>query len=78
MNDEELRRLSDHLSIERVLAIYCRAVDRCDSELLKCVLSARVRERAFPDGLESGPNFRDGREAHGIDGGDAAADPALA
>lgn len=34
---EELRALADELAIRRVLATYCRAIDRCDKALLRTV-----------------------------------------
>lgn len=37
MDDQQLERLSDQLAIQKVLATYCRAVDRCDHDLLKSV-----------------------------------------
>lgn len=36
-NDEALQRLLDEREIERVLATYCHALDRCDSDLLRSV-----------------------------------------
>ena len=35
--DADLRALVDELQIRRVLATYCRAIDRCDAELLRTV-----------------------------------------
>jgi len=35
MDAEQIQTLWDHLQIEKVLATYCRGIDRCDGELLK-------------------------------------------
>lgn len=37
MDTAEMQALSDQLQISKVLATYCRAIDRCDKELLKTV-----------------------------------------
>jgi hypothetical protein len=37
MDAAEIERIADQLQIAKVLAIYCRAIDRCDKELLKTV-----------------------------------------
>ena len=37
METAQLQALWDHLQIGKVLATYCRAIDRCDKELLKSV-----------------------------------------
>ena len=44
MDTKRLQILWDHLAIQQVLARYCRAIDRCDKELLKSVY--------WPDSLE--------------------------
>lgn len=49
MDQEQLQRLADELAIRKVLAIYCRAVDRCDSELLKSVY--------WPDAVDNHGTF---------------------
>lgn len=37
LSTDELRALADELAIRRVLATYCRAIDRCDKALLRTV-----------------------------------------
>lgn len=37
MDAVDLQVISDHLQISKVLATYCRAIDRCDKELLQSV-----------------------------------------
>jgi hypothetical protein len=44
MEMAEAQAAWDHLQISKVLATYCRAIDRCDTELLKSVY--------WPDALE--------------------------
>lgn len=35
MNPTQMQTLWDHLQIQKLLATYCRGIDRCDQELLK-------------------------------------------
>lgn len=44
MDPEKLQTLWDHLQIEKLLATYCRGIDRCDEALLKTVY--------WPDAVE--------------------------
>lgn len=37
MDAADIQAISDQLQISKVLATYCRAIDRCDKELLKTV-----------------------------------------
>jgi SnoaL-like domain len=44
MGTAEVQMVWDHIQITKVLATYCRAIDRCDKELLKSIY--------WPDALE--------------------------